>query len=54
MAGIVPGLSVVSGFVADDGSVVFCGFVVAGDVVVSGFVLLGGSSDADFGAITTA
>lgn len=40
--------------VAADGSVVFCGFVVAGDVVVSDFVLLGGSSDADFGAITTA
>ena len=30
-----------------DGSVVFCGFVVAGDVVVSGFALLGGSSDAE-------
>ena len=34
MADVVPGLSVASGFVAADGSVVFCGFVVAGDVVV--------------------
>ena len=54
VADVVPGLSVASGFVAADGSVVFYGFVVAGDVVVSDFVLLGGSSDADFGAITTA
>ena len=54
MADVVPGLSVASGFVAADGSVVFCGFVVAGDVVVSDFVLLGGASDAEFGAITTA